>query len=457
MTETGEAAADEGLPTPRRHYAALAIAASMVLVVLDGAIANVALPTLAVSFRVSAAASVWVVSGYQLALVMTLLPCAALGASVGLKRTFIAGVFLFTAASLLCAFSPSLRWLVAARFLQGLGAAGVMSLGVALLRITYPKSLLGGALGWYALIVALAAAAGPTVGSAIIVTAGWRWLFAINLPVGAIVLAATAALPHPAGSGQRIGIVDAGLNAVAFALFFLAVDRIVEQTSVAILLILLCAAAFMTLLYRERGLAAPMLPVDLLRIPAFRRSVVASLCCFIGQMAGLIALPFYFQHNLHQSPLTTGLYLTPWPLSVAIVGPLSGKWADRLSNARLCGIGGVLLACGLALGALWRFDGALWPYVPILMLTGVGFGLFQTPNNRNMLLSIPAERSGAAGGMQALSRLVGQTMGSMLIAVLLAQVSTAAAPRISLLIGSAFALAAGLVSLKPIKPRRSFP
>ena len=159
---------DEGLPAPQRYFALAAVLAAMVLVVLDGAIANVALPTIAGALQVSPGASVWVVTGYQLALVIAILPCAALGESLGYRRIFIGGVVLFTAASALCALSPSLPWLVVARFIQGLGGASLMALGVALLRFTYPPRLLGAIIGWNSLTIALSAAVGPTVGAAII-------------------------------------------------------------------------------------------------------------------------------------------------------------------------------------------------------------------------------------------------------------------------------------------------
>ena len=156
-----------GLGKPRRTVAIASVLAAMVLVVLDAAIANVALPTIARSLQVTPAMSVWVITAYQTALLMALLPCAALGESLGYRRVFTVGVALFTGASVLCALSPSLPWLVAARFLQGLGGAAVMALGVALLRVVVPHRRLGTAIGWNALTVALSSAAGPAIGAAV--------------------------------------------------------------------------------------------------------------------------------------------------------------------------------------------------------------------------------------------------------------------------------------------------
>ena len=436
----------DGLPIPRRHYATLAIMATLVLVVLDGAIANVALPTIATALDVSPAASVWIVNGYQLALVMALLPCAALGESLGLRRVFVGGIALFTAASLLCTLSPSLPWLVAARFLQGLGGAAVVSLGIGLMRFTYPHRLLGTVIGWNATVIALSAAAGPTIGAAILTAASWPWLFAVNLPVGVIVLVAALALPEPPGTGRTIDLPSAALNAVAFACLILGVDRSTHAPMLAAGLLVVSAVSFVVLVRREIPRAVPLIPIDLLRSRPFRISVIASVCCFAGQMASYIALPFYLQHNLGQDPFTTGVYMTPWPLVVAIAGPISGRLADRMSNGLLCALGGALLALGLALAATWPAHGALWPLLLFTMVSGLGFGIFQTPNNRNMLLSAPRERSGATGGMQGTARLLGQTIGSVIMALLFTLTSSEAAPRIGLAVAAILALASSLVS-----------
>jgi DHA2 family multidrug resistance protein-like MFS transporter len=442
----GASVAQEGLPTPRRYVATLAVMATLVLVVLDGAITNVALPSIAAALRVSPASSVWIVSGYQMALVMALLPCAALGESLGLRRVFTGGVAVFTAASLLCALSPSLPWLVAARFIQGLGGAAAMGLGIALMRFTYPHRLVGAVIGWNAMVIALSAAAGPTIGSAILVASSWPWLFAVNLPIGVIVLVATLALPRQAGTGRKPDLWSAALNAVAFACLVLGVDRATRAPKLAAALLVLSIVSFVTLVRRELPRPAPLIPLDLLRSRPFRVSVIASVCCFAGQMASYVALPFYLQHGLGRDAFTTGLYMTPWPLVVAIVGPISGRLADRMSNGLLCAAGGIVLAIGLALAAAWPVHGDLRPLVVCLMLCGFGFGMFQTPNNRNMLLSAPRERSGAAGGMQGTARLLGQTMGSVIMALLFTLTSSAVAPRIGLAAGAVLALAGGLVS-----------
>ncbi len=440
-----QSGAPDGLPTPRRYIAVGAVLAAIVLAVLDGAIANVALPTIAAALRVSPAASVWVVTGYQMALVVSLLPCAALGEYIGYRRVFTGGVVIFTLASLGCALSPDLPLLVAARIVQGLGAAAVMSMIAALLRDTYPYRHLGSALGLNALFVGLSSAAGPTLGAGILSLASWPWLFAVNIPIGLIVLLAAGALPDTGGHGRRPDLISVLLNGGFFAPLVAGVDLLTSRPGLAAVLLVVAALCMTMLVRREAPRPAPLIPLDLLRGHTFRISVIASVCIFASQMLAFIALPFYLQHGLGLDPLRTGFYMTPWPLTVAIAAPLAGKLADRVSSAILCAAGGVCLAIGVGLAAAWPLHANLQPLIAFTILSGLGFGFFQTPNNRNMLLSAPRSRSGAAGGMQATARQFGQTSGSVITALLLT-IAPAAAPRLALGTAALLALIAGLVS-----------
>ncbi len=250
------------------------VLAAMVLVVLDAAIANVALPTIAASMHVTPAMSVWVITAYQTALVMALLPAAALGETYGYRRVFTMGVALFTAASGLCALSPSLPWLVAARFIQGIGGAAVMALGVALLRFVVQPKQLGAAIGWNALAVALASAAGPAIGAAILSSASWPLLFAVNLPLGLLVLLASRALPQVEGNARRPDLTSVLLNAGAFAALVVGAELLPARPVLAITLILVAILAGTALVRREsvEGRAAdPVRPAPCRLISNFNR------------------------------------------------------------------------------------------------------------------------------------------------------------------------------------------
>jgi DHA2 family multidrug resistance protein-like MFS transporter len=439
-----------GLGEPRRTAAIVSVLSAMVLVVLDAAIANVALPAIAGSLHVTPAMSVLIITAYQTALVMGLLPCAALGESLGYRRVFTAGVALFTGASAACAMAPSLPWLIAARFVQGLGGAAVMALGVALMRFSVAPGRFGAVIGWNALAVALSSAAGPAIGAAILSVADWAWLFAVNLPVGAIALLAARSLPHLAGTARPLDLLSAALNTLAFGSLVIGAELIPKAPVLAAALLIAAALALVALVRREIPKEAPLIPLDLLRTPSFRISVISSICCFIGQTAGLVALPFYLQHGLAQSPMMTGLYMTPWPLTVAIAAPIVGRLANRVPAAWLCAAGGACLAAGLAAASLWPLQRDPRPLMLFTALCGLGFGLFNVPNNRNIFLSAPRERSGAAGGMQGTARLVGQTSGAVIMTQLFTMAPLDAAPRIGLGIGAALTLVAGLVSTQRV-------
>lgn len=438
---------DAGLAGRRGVAAVAAVLAAVVLAVLDTAIANVALPTISRTLQVGPGASVWIVTAYQTALVMGLLPYAALGESIGHRRVFSFGVALFTGASLLCAVSPSLPWLVVSRFLQGLGASAIMALGIALLRLAVPHRRLGAAIGWNALAVALSSAAGPSIGAAILSITSWPWLFALNLPLGGAVLLATRALPDPAGTARRLDRFSVVLNGTAFAALVVGAEMLVTTPALGLMLIATALVALTLLVRREMQKEAPLIPLDLLRDASIGISVIASICCFAGVTTGLLSLPFFLQHELGQNTLQTGLYMTPWPLTVAIVAPMAGYLSNRISTAWLCAVGGMCLAAGLTLASTWPLHGSLRPLVLFTVLCGLGFGLFQVPNNRNMFLLTPRERSGAAGGMQATARLTGQTAGGVIASMLFTIASPGAAPKIGLAIGAALALLAGLASL----------
>ena len=427
------------------------VLAAMALVVLDAGIVNVALPVLAQSLHTTAARTILVVTAYQLALVMGLLPCAQVAESWGHRRLFIAGIAVFSGAGLLCALATSLPLLVAARFVQGLGGAAIMALGIALLRDALGTERLGVAIGWNAMTVALCSAAGPTLGAIIVSVASWKWLFLAGLPVSALALLAARSLPEVAPTRAPVNAFGISLYGAAVALLVIAAQVAVTRPIGSILLVGAAVPCFLLLVRRERAQDVQILPLDLLAARRFRTSVVASICCFTGQAAGLVALPFYLQTGLGHGPLVAGLIITCWPLAVATTSWLVNRTTGRFSAAWQRAAGGAILATGLLLSATLAAHDTVAPLVIGALLCGIGFGLFQLANNRSMFLSAPPERSAAAGGMQGTARLTGQTSGTLMMSLTFACTSAAVAPRIGLGVGAAFALAAALVSMRGLK------
>jgi DHA2 family multidrug resistance protein-like MFS transporter len=410
---------------------------------------------MAQSLNVSSGNVVLVVTAYQTALVMGLLPVAALGEAIGPRRAYAGGVALFTLASLGCAAAPNLAWLVAARFAQGVGGAAIMSLGVGLMRHAIPPDRFGRILGLNTLTVALSSAIGPTLGAAILSVAHWPWLFGVNVPIGLIAGVAAFAIPPREGTGHRLDIVSIALNVLAFGAFVVGAEALAVDRWRAGALIAVAILAIILLFRRERAKPAPLIPIDLLRLPAFRTAVLASIACFIGQSAGLIALPFYLQHGLGLSALEAGFYLTPWPLGVAVTAPFAGRLADRMAAAKLCAIGGVVMGSALAVLCLVPVGQCTALIGAMTALTGVGFGLFNVANNRTMYLGAPPERSSAAGGMQGTARLTGQTTGAIAMTLLFELVPGNAAPMMGLATAAILMFVAAMISAMRLSGRHA--
>ena len=277
----------------------------------------------------------------------------------------------------------------------------------------------------------------------------------MNVPLGVLALLATRALPKVSGTARRLDLFSVALNAGAFGSVVIGAELLPARPALAAVMLATAAVVVVALIRREMPKEAPLIPFDLLRADPFRISVMASVCCFAGVAAGMVALPFYLRHGLGQDALMTGFYMTPWPLTAAVAAPLAGRLATRVSTVWLCAVGGVCLALGLLATALWPLHGHPLPLVPLTMLCGLGFGLFQVPNNRSMFLAAPLERSGAAGGMQGTARLAGQTSGGMIMTLLFTLTSADAAPKIGLGIAALLTLLAGVVSTVRVRPRAS--
>lgn len=414
---------NDGLPVPQRYGAILAIALGITVSVLDGAIANVALPTIAKDLNASPASSIWVVNAYQLAVTISLLSLASLGDIFGYRRIYQTGLLVFSITSLFCALSDSLTTLTIARILQGFGAAAIMSVNTALIRIIYPQRFLGRGMGINALIVAVSSAAGPTVAAGILSIASWQWLFAINLPIGIAALALGLKF-LPANStksqGQRFDFTSSLMNALTFGLLITAISGFAQGQNRLLVLAEVVAMVIIGWFFVRRQLSRPfpLLPVDLLRIPIFAMSLGTSLCSFSAQMLAFVSLPFFLKNTLGLDSVSTGLLLTPWPLATMVMAPISGRLVERFHPGMLGGIGLIVLSFGLYSLSLLPHDPSNLNIVWRMFICGAGFGLFQSPNNHTIITSAPRNRSGGASGLLGTARLLGQTTGAALVALM---------------------------------------
>jgi DHA2 family multidrug resistance protein-like MFS transporter len=310
--------------------------------------------------------------------------------------------------------------------------------------------MLGRGVGLNALVVSIAAALGPTIASGILAVAPWEWLFAVNVPIGLFnLILAARALPASDKTQLAFDVVSAGLNAVLFGLLFIGIDTVVRAGSESLVgpvEIAIAVGAGTLLLRRTVHASAPIIPIDLMRTPLFSLSVATSVCSFTAYMLAFLAMPFFLETVMHRDQVQTGLLMTPWPVALGLAASVAGRLADKLSTAILGTAGLIVLAVGLvalatltpqasSVGICWR-----------MALCGLGFGFFQAPNNRTLLASAPRSRAGAAGGMLAVARLFGMTLGAT-VATIIFRLHAEDAETIDLVVAGCCALAAAALSL----------
>lgn len=441
----------DGLPPRQRLLAIATVVLGLSIAVLDGSIANLALPVMATDLKASDADAIWVINSYQIAMAVCLLPLASLGEVIGYRRVYLGGLFLFTLASLACAASGDMLQLSLARVLQGLGAAGILSVNTALIRFIYPARQLGRAIGYNALVAGTGNALGPTVAGVILHLGSWHWLFLINIPLGMAALAVgSRALPFNPLSARRFDRQSALLCMAFIGLLLYTIDAIGHlQGGWVVAGCALLTAISLALLLKLQSPSAPMLPLDLLRIPLFALSIGTSFCSFAAQMAVFVMLPFMLQNHLGMGAARAGMLLTAWPVAVALTGVVAGKLSDRVAAGLLGGIGLSVMCVGLL--ALLTVDRSTPDGLMLAMFAvcGIGFGLFQSPNNRTMISAAPRERTGGASGMLGTARLTGQTVGASVVAMLMGFSGSPYA--LVLCFAAALAGAASLVSLSRLR------
>ncbi|TXL62430.1 MFS transporter [Zeimonas arvi] len=452
----------------------LAIVVGLTASVLQSGIVNLALPDIARELEASAASAIWVINAFQLGTLVMLLPLAAFGDRAGYRRVYLAGLALFTLASFAAMLADSIGMLIAARAVQGLGAAGVLSVNTALVRQIHPPALLGRGMAILSMVVATSAVAGPSVAAAILSVGDWPWLFAVNLPVGAAAFflarsALPADRPPPAdadagsSSSSSFPVGDVLMNILMFSLVFIGAQRLgvhaaAGQEAPWLAWGLLAAGLAVGAVYlrRQARRDAPMFPVDLLRIPAFSLSMGTSICAFCAQALAYVSLPFLMLESYGRSHLDTGLLITAWPLAIVVLAPVAGRLIGRVPDGLLAGSGLGILAVGLALLATLPTQPDNADIVWRMLICGAGFGLFQTPNNHAIVTSSPRHRSGAASGMLGTARITGQTVGAVILAAIFSAWGRhdGSAESAAMLIASGFAAGAAVFSVLRVRPRR---
>jgi EmrB/QacA subfamily drug resistance transporter len=404
-------------PKSRTIWTFVVTSAALFMASLDNLVVTTALPSIRVHLHAGLEGLQWTVNAYTLTFAVLLLTGAALGERYGRRRLFVAGLGLFTAGSAAAALAPGIGWLIAARAVQGVGAAVLIPLTLTLLSAAVSPERRGLALGAWGAIGGLAVAIGPLVGGAVVEGASWQWIFWLNVPIGlALLPIARTRLTESRGTSSRLDLPGVLLASVGLFGIVLGVVRGNDHgwTSMTVLPPMLIGAALVAgFVYWElRRAAEPMLPMRLFRSRGFAMTNVASMLMFFGMFGSIFLLTQYLQIVLHYNPLQAGVRMLPWTAMPILVTPLAGALSDRIGGRILLAAGLFLQAVGL--GWLALVASPTVPYldlVPAFVVSGVGMSLFFAPVANVVLSSVRRSEEGIASGANNAIRELGGVFG----------------------------------------------
>lgn len=463
MTKPGtpgstQAAAGNAPLSPSARWALASLSLCMLLSALGTSIANVGLPTLAQAFNASFQDVQWIVLSYLLAITTLIVSVGRLGDLSGRRRLLLAGIGLFTLTSLLCGLAPTLGWLIAARALQGLGAAILMALSVAFVAETVPTTKTGSAMGLLGSMSAIGTALGPSLGGVLIAGLGWQAIFLVMLPLGILtLLLAQRYLPvDPQDSqAERAGFDHAGTLLLALTLAAYALAMTLGRGhwgSLNIALLLAAACGVGLFLWVEARVASPLLRLALLREPGLSASLAMNALVSTVMMATLVVGPFYLSRALGLNAALVGAVMSIGPLISALSGVPAGRMVDRLGAPFMLIVGLVAMAAGaLALSVLPGLFGIAGYIAAMAMLTP-GYQLFQAANNTAVMVGVQADQRGVISATLSLSRNLGLITGASVmgavfaLAAMTADITTAPPAAVASGMRITFALAAVLVA-----------
>jgi MFS family permease len=393
----------------------------MLLPSLSTSIANVGLPAIATALDAPFGAVQWVVIAYLLATTTLIVGAGRLGDTAGRRRVLLGGIAVFTVATLLCGLAPDLPFLIAARAVQGAGAACMMALAMAMAADTVLEGRTGAAMGLLGTTSAVGTALGPALGGVLVGAFGWRAIFLVIVPLGVLAFAlARHALPgsRPSLTRSRFDAVGTALLAVALGAYAVAVTA--GSASLAVGLLVAAAAGLTAFVLVERRVAVPLVDIVMVREPVLAAGLTTSALVTTIVMTTLVVGPFHLAGTLGLAPALVGLVMSAGPAVSALTGVPAGRAADRFGSGAvvLAGLGGVL--CGtVALSVMPAGAGVLGYLLPLVVVTA-GYALFQAANNTAVMGRVPAHERGVVSGMLNLSRNLGLITGASVMGAVFA-------------------------------------
>jgi EmrB/QacA subfamily drug resistance transporter len=400
---------------------------------LDGSIVNISLPAIASYFHVPLNGAIeWVTIAYLVATAASLLTAGRVADMLGRKPVWSIGLVVFTLGSAICGAAPSLGFLVVARAFQGLGGALLMAVSPAMLTSVFPPQERGRALGLNAINVSLGVSTGPTLGGLITTSLSWRWIFYVNVPVGIIGFLATWFLlkeRHVPRQGRfdPVGACALGLGLAGITLALSFGQELGWLSPLVLGSLLLGLGALVALFFIEQRVAYPVIDFALLRRRVFLSANISLILCFMSLFAVSFLMPFYLEQLRNLPTEVAGLLMTPLPITIACVAPISGSLADRFGT-RWLAAGGLAISCvGLILLGQLQAHSSLWEIIWRLMLVGLGQAIFQSPNSSALMGDAPREQQGSASGFLATGRTMGQSISVALAGAVFASLGGATA------------------------------
>ncbi|GAA1581697.1 DHA2 family efflux MFS transporter permease subunit [Kribbella karoonensis] len=383
------------------------------MVALDTLVVAAALTTIRADLGASAEQLEWTVNSYALSFAMLLMTAAAIGDRLGRRRTYAAGLALFTAASVACALATSLPFLIVARTVQGAGAAFVMPLAMSLLGAAFPPERRGRAIGVFSGVTGIAVLGGPLIGGAVTEGLSWQWIFWINVPIGVLaIVLVLAKIPESTGPARRLDLVGAVLISLAvLGLVWGTVRGESAGWTSAEVLSAFAIGVVMLLAFGlwERRTRHAMVPPALFRNRTFTAANSAGFFLSAALFSAVFFLSQYMQVGLGSAPLKAGLQLLPWTATLFVIGPIAGRLVDRVGERPLVVVGMALQAAGM----FWvsRGTGHYWELVVPLMVTGSGISLAMPAAQSAAMSALPRESVGIASGVYSMNRQLGGAAG----------------------------------------------
>jgi EmrB/QacA subfamily drug resistance transporter len=401
----------------KKWWVLVAVGVSTFMSALDTSVVNIVLPVLNADFHTSVATIEWVVIIYLLLVSGLLLSFGRLGDLHGHRRIFLTGFLIFIGSSMACGLAATPSWLIAFRGLQAIGAAMLAANSPAILTKSFPDSQRGRALGLQATMTYLGLTVGPSLGGWLTVQFSWRAVFFINVPVGLLALLISFLfVPHDGAHSrtEKFDLRGAGLFMAGLIALLLGLNQGESWgwTSPPILALLLAAAIFLGIfLAVELRVSNPMLDLSLFQRRIFSAAVASAILNYICVYSILFLMPFYLLQGRLLSPDKAGLLLSAQPLVMAVAAPVSGTLSDRIGSRIPGTVGMFILSLGLLLLASLQQASSSLLIILALAVSGLGIGIFISPNNSALMGAAPRNRQGIAAGVMATARSVGMVLG----------------------------------------------